>query len=123
MPIVNRHIKELNIGCGKENVKRKEKVKYNKLKRTTLLTADVVITVMSIFLVQRSDLKVASGARGGAITNQQAGSGYGNPNSLSSVPVVRCNPKSGESSLCLSVTCYHTLPLRLNTGVSHNMVT
>ncbi|XP_063071587.1 DEP domain-containing mTOR-interacting protein [Engraulis encrasicolus] len=56
--------------------------------------------------VQRSDLKVASGARGGAITNQQAGSGYGNPNSLSSVPVVRCNPKS---VLRRNVTCEELL--------------
>lgn len=56
-----------------------------------------VLIVLLIFLVQPSELKVASGARWSSLPNQQVTGSYSNSNSLSSGPVVMCNPKSGAS--------------------------
>ncbi|XP_012696603.2 DEP domain-containing mTOR-interacting protein [Clupea harengus] len=52
--------------------------------------------------VQPSELKVASGARWSSLPNQQVTGSYSNSNSLSSGPVVMCNPKSvlGKNICC-----------------------
>ncbi|XP_076125126.1 DEP domain-containing mTOR-interacting protein [Alosa pseudoharengus] len=56
--------------------------------------------------IQPSELKAASGARRGSLTNQQVTGSYSHANSLTSGPVVRCNPKS---VLRRNVTCEELL--------------